>query len=555
MSRRRSLLALAAGLGAALLVACAPPAWPALGPTPPPRPLYLYTPPLDEATARSLTSQEGVFQAAEPASLLAQVRSGQVDAALYLTQPGEPMPSGVSGSVLGVDDAVLLQPWLDPPLSLSGEQARALLAGSLSTWEAIPGATYTTPTVHRSGAIRWQRSSPLPPPQSGELAVGRAGDLHPGWLPVPVDGLLPTAQNLAEGRYPLARRLLALRPPGRGSATPPDPRLLPSGFVPPERLHDPITLTAVGDFMLSRAVAPLILSQGPDFLLAGVKDELKGDIVFGNLESPIGVKGRPLPDKGIWFRAPPEAVGVLKRAGVTAVTIANNHILDYDTENFLETIETLDAAGIKYAGGGRTLTEARRPTVIEAGGVRIAIVAASAFADLYYSENYPRRYTATDTLPGVVPLREDYLAEDIRAARQVADVVLVTFHWGIEYQNFPTDEMVRIAHFCIDQGADLVLGHHPHAIQGFDFYKGKFIAYSMGNFIMDDQSLGRLQQESMILHIGLTRQGVQSVAVVPVLAERIGRPVVQQDAAAAALLEKYRRISGWDQPGGKVPGW
>ena len=565
VSPHRRPLLLALVLGAALLVAAVPPAWPALRPAPVPAaepappPLLLYTPPLDEAAARALGGSQYRYRAAAAAALLAALRSGEAQAGLYVTSPGEPAPTGFASVVLGVDPgAVILRPWLDPALSLTTAEAGDLLAGRLTTWEALPDVTLATPTVRRRGAIAWQKTAPLPPPHSGELALAAPGDLHPGWLPVPVGGVLPSAENLVQGRYPLARRLLKLYPPTEHHSAPDSEslaKLLPAPFRPSGALTDPVILTAVGDFMLSRAVAPLIHAHGPDFLLAGVQDDLRGDIIFGNLESPIGVKGRPLPDKGIWFRAPPEAVSVLERAGVTAVTVANNHILDYDTENFLETLELLDSAGIRHAGGGRTLTEARRPTVVSAGGVRVAIVAASAFADLYYSENYSRRYTASDTLPGIVPLRPDYLAEDIKAARELADVVLVTFHWGIEYQNYPTPEMVQLAHHAIDQGADLVLGHHPHAIQGFDLYRGKFIAYSMGNFIMDDQSLGRLQQESMILHIALRPDGVQSVAVTPVLAERIGRPVSVQGAEAAALMEKYRRISGWDQPGDKVAGW
>jgi poly-gamma-glutamate synthesis protein (capsule biosynthesis protein) len=305
-----------------------------------------------------------------------------------------------------------------------------------------------------------------------------------------------------------------------------------------------ITLTVAGDFMLSRGVARAMRENGTLYPVAQVRDHLAAaDLTFVNLESPVGVKGQPLPGKQIWFRAPPEAMEILKAAGVDGVTVANNHILDYDTENFLETLDTLKANGIHYVGGGRNITEARRPMVLKAKGVKVAFLGYSQFADLFFDWNYPRAFAATDTLAGVPRIQEDWLAADIKAAREQADVVAVAYHWGDEFQNYPNEEQKRIAHLSIDLGADLVLGYHPHAIQGFELYKGKVIAYSTGNFIMDRQDTD-LARESMLLDFTVAKSGVRSLHVLPVWI-KAEQPYIMTGAEGESLLQKMRTISDW----------
>lgn len=305
-----------------------------------------------------------------------------------------------------------------------------------------------------------------------------------------------------------------------------------------------ITLTVAGDFMLSRGVARAMRENGTLYPIEKVREHLAAaDLTVVNLESPIGVKGQPLPGKQIWFRAPPEAMEVLKAAGVDGVTVANNHILDYDTANFLETLDALKANGILYVGGGRDITEARKPMVLEARGVKVAFLGYSQFADLFFDWNYPRSFAATDTVAGVPRIQEDWLAADIKAAREQADVVAVAYHWGDEFQNYPNEEQKRIAHLTVDLGADLVLGYHPHAIQGFELYKGKLIAYSTGNFIMDRQDTD-LARESMLLDFTVAKDGVRSMTVLPVWI-KAEQPYIMTGAEGETLLQKMRTISGW----------
>ncbi|BDG60206.1 capsular polysaccharide biosynthesis protein [Caldinitratiruptor microaerophilus] len=309
--------------------------------------------------------------------------------------------------------------------------------------------------------------------------------------------------------------------------------------LPPPRREG--TLAVVGDIMLARGVATAIARHGIEYPFAAVAGRLRAaDYAFANLESPLGVKGKPIPGKGIWFRARPETVAGLRFAGIDGLTLANNHILDYDTENFLETLAILRENGLGVAGAGEDLETARRPLIAEAGGVRVAFLGYSQFADLFWDWHYRRPFAATDSRPGVAPIREDTLAQDIARAREQADVVAVAYHWGDEYVNYPGAEQRRLAHRTIDLGADLVLGFHPHAVQGVERYRKGLIAYSLGNFVMDQKR--PVTRESMILEIRLTPEGVDAYQVVPVMIED-AQPRILDGDAARNLLEKIERIS------------
>lgn len=482
-----------------------------------------------------LPALEGVevLRTPEPAPALMR---GEADAAVI---GGDPPPT-LAAFPLRVREQIILQGWLDEPLSLTLSEAEALLP----------------------------QLGPPGEPERGALAAGRLADLRPGWRAVPVDGVAPTPQTVRSGEYPLAERLMvAYRPEDEARIAPLRETLraafsgsaegsavggsaggaggvAPGGEAGGAGQADWIRLSVAGDFMLARGVARAMRENGTLYPIEKVRDHLSSaDLAFANLESPIGVTGRPLPGKQIWFRAAPEAVELLKAAGLDGVTVANNHIMDYDEENFLETLDLLAEAGIPWTGGGRNLEEARRPLVLEAQGVRIAFLGYSEFADLFFDWDYPRSFAATEDRPGVPAIREDWLAEDIRAAREVADVVAVALHWGVEFVNYPTEEQQRLARYMVDQGADLVLGYHPHAIQGFELYNGGFIAYSLGNFIMDRQDTD-LARESMILDFLIGPDGVKQVEVHPVWIHA-EQPHILQGEEAARLRQKMQEISGW----------
>ena len=198
------------------------------------------------------------------------------------------------------------------------------------------------------------------------------------------------------------------------------------------------------------------------------------------------------------------------RAGFKVVNLANNPSMYQGVEGLLRTIELLDNAGIPHAGGGRNLAEARRPAIVESKGIRVAFVCrtsvyaitAAATADrggvavVRVSTSYepPPRFFE---MPGVPPIihtatnPEDVAAmqDDVRAAKKQADVVVVSWHWGVSPTGGGTGELVEyqmeMGHAAIDAGADLVVGHHPHLIQPIEVYKGKIIFYSIANLVHD----------------------------------------------------------------------
>ena len=276
----------------------------------------------------------------------------------------------------------------------------------------------------------------------------------------------------------------------------------------------PVSIDLVGDVMLARGVGRLIAAQGADAPWRNVADTLgQADYVFANLESPTGTGGFPIPHKGIWFRADPQVVDGLLYAHIGGVSLANNHILDYGEPVLLQTMDILRSHGIGYAGAGLDLAAARAPLLVDIQGVRVAFLAYSTFADLVFSRQYPRPFAAADDRAGVAPARVDYVQEDVARARGEADVVIVAFHWGVEYTHVPDEQQVELAHAAIAAGADVVVGTHPHALQGIEYYKNGLIFYSLGNFVMDQVKPVTVQ--TVIARLYVDRQGVSGLQVIP----------------------------------------
>ncbi len=311
---------------------------------------------------------------------------------------------------------------------------------------------------------------------------------------------------------------------------------------------DEITLTAVGDVMLGRGSGSKINQFGLDFPFGLVGERLSAaDITFCNLEAPLGTTGTMIPGKEIWLRGKPEYVECLKKAGIDVLNLANNHVLDYDSPCLLETMEILDKNRIAYAGAGTNVNTAREPAVVEARGLKVAFLGYTEFADpgLFWDFHYRRSFVASETEPGCNPLDMALVAEDITKARALADLVVVVYHWGQEDIPYPqafnpNNNLEAIARRTIDLGANLVLGTHPHAVQGYEVYGGGLIAYSLGNFVNDQKR--DTQKESMILELQAGPSGVLSARVTPCWIEST-RPRFMEGEEAQRLLEKIEEIS------------
>ncbi|MDQ7794266.1 MAG: CapA family protein [bacterium] len=507
-------------------------------------------------------SLEAIQVPADPRQLARLLNRGDVDVVLLVGPyqvEGEAVPPALLEAWLVPGEpfweaVVPVVRFLHPLRELTAAEGRALLEGRApeggGAQPCFPLRLMTAAAFLDGPA--WDGISLLAPEQLNVAVQALA-----------VGGVAPTTENLATGAYPLSRPLHVLvrssgRPLGWNLAWPqpvlrryePNLEALQAflGFLDTAEAHRAasgegraVTLAAVGDIMLARGVGRLVAEQGPHYPFDLVRDRVQAaDVGFANLESPLGTSGQPLPGKVIWFRADPAAAEGLARSGFGVLTLANNHILDYDSELLLDTLDLLDRHGLAYTGAGRNLEEAMRPVLFRAGDLTLAFLGFSDFAHIYWSVSYPRTFAATATRPGVAPADPVVVAQAIALAKEEADFVIAAFHWGDEYVNYPNADQLRMGRHAVEAGADIVLGSHPHAVQGFELYQGGFIAYSLGNFIMDQRK--PIQVESMILEIEFTSSGIRQVRVLPARIEE-HRPAILDGDAAVEALEKLRRIS------------
>ncbi len=258
--------------------------------------------------------------------------------------------------------------------------------------------------------------------------------------------------------------------------------------------------------MLSGSGSVTFQRRGFDYPFAATAGELhKGDIVVGNLEAPIARGGTEFTDKRFRFRTAPKTAAALREAGFAVVTLANNHMMDFGPAALHETLVHLDKTGVAHTGAGDSLAAARQEAVITVADKRVAFLA--------YSMTFPTEFYATPDSAGTAPGYPRYFREDIARARAGADHVIVSFHWGSEQATAPHPYQVEAARAAIDSGADAVIGHHPHVLQGIEWYKRGVILYSLGNFVFGTMS--RTSDRSVIARITLDN-GVKKVELVPI---------------------------------------
>ncbi len=306
--------------------------------------------------------------------------------------------------------------------------------------------------------------------------------------------------------------------------------------LPAITLAEPVVINAVGDIMLAGSGTDLFKRTGYDYPFAATAATLlQGDLNIGNLESPIARSGTEFAGKKFRFKTDPSAASALRKAGFTHLSLANNHILDFGPQALHETIRALNDRGIRHAGAGPDLRSARQGSIVTVKGVRIALLA--------YSLTYPEEFYAGDGRAGTAPGYETYYRADIARAKQSADYVFVSFHWGTECAEFPRQYQKSTARKAIDAGADVILGHHPHVLQGIEFYKRGVIFYSLGNFAFASRS--RKADRSMIARITLDN-GISAVEAIPlnVLYTDVRfQPRLLDAAGGAALARHLTRLS------------
>ncbi len=286
------------------------------------------------------------------------------------------------------------------------------------------------------------------------------------------------------------------------------PTAAPTPTAPPP---GPVVLGFAGDVNLDEDSYPVkkYTSAGKGILGVLSKDLVEemnqADIMMLNNEFSYSSGGTEEQDKSYTFRANPGRVGILGEMGVDIVSLANNHALDFGPEALIDTFSTLDTAGIDYVGAGETMARAKAPVYKKVGDKTIAYVAASRVV-------FDMDWYATDTTPGMIGTYDPaMILESIQEAKDNSDFVVIYVHWGVEQKNYPEEYQRTLAQKYIDAGADAVIGCHPHVMQGIEFYKGKPIAYSLGNYWFNKSN-----KESGMLKLYLDPDGTTRVQLLPV---------------------------------------
>ncbi len=260
------------------------------------------------------------------------------------------------------------------------------------------------------------------------------------------------------------------------------------------------------------------------------------DIMCLNNEFTYSTTGSPLNGKAYTFRAHPSRVDILKEMGVDIVTLANNHVFDYGETSFLDTLDTLKSADILYYGAGKNLDEAISPVYFDIQGKTLAYVAASR------AEKYKMTPQATEDSPGILRCYDTQLfIETIEEASKNADYVIAYVHWGTEYSFELEDVQLSTGRDYLDAGADIVIGAHPHCLQGMEYYNGKPIVYSLGNLWFNNKTL-----DTMLLNIHFSGDDTTEnidLEIVPAIQSELVTRIVTEETEKERIYSFLEEIS------------
>ncbi|MEW9671006.1 CapA family protein [Ammoniphilus sp. 3BR4] len=301
-----------------------------------------------------------------------------------------------------------------------------------------------------------------------------------------------------------------------------------------EEVVSPIVLTFAGDSMMAGRVADIVKQKGPHYPFTDAAPIFQeSDLSMLNLETAIS-KGGEAKQKEYTFRSDPMMAEALRQAGIDIVTVANNHALDYGTEAFLDTLDHLKKAGVHYVGGGKNQDEAYAPVQVEVKGKKISVFGFSrvlAEANWHAGLNHPGMSSAYD--PELV-----YRA--VQPYIDQSDYTVVYLHWGQELAEQPLPYQVQLAHGLIDLGVDLVIGSHPHVLQGLEWYKDKLIAYSLGNFVFTTSRVNEGRQ-SGILQIALAGDKI-TPRFIPMYIDQ-GAVWLADEEISRQIMDRLSRLS------------
>ncbi len=440
--------------------------------------------------------------------------------------------------------AVVTSPRL-PVRSLALDQAKAALSGQVTDWSDLGSPTSVKrEVVQRFGGPDAANANPalsvasydelvgLFPAHPGVVSLASASELDFRANSLIVDDFDPVRDPDPGDAYPF-RRDLVLEfgdrvPTGLANLA----RELATQVESDPAPDQAFTVTMVGDIILGRTVHTIMTrlnDYAAPFRL--VADELaKADLTIGDLECSLS-DTIPPPDDPFTFQFMTFTAGAqgLRLAGIDGVSQANNHSMNFGAGGMRDTLAALDAAGIRHFGIGETLDQACEPAIFDVRGTRVAF--------LGYDGITGDTNGATGDSAGTAPLSAERLSQDIVAANKRAEVVIPFIHWGVEYTLTPTSEQRSLARRAIDAGATMVVGSHPHWVQGIEEYRGRPIVYSLGNFVFD-QDWSPETKQGLIMHLVFQGSRLAALRLVPVLIESFYQPRVLTGKEKTVILDR-----------------
>jgi poly-gamma-glutamate synthesis protein (capsule biosynthesis protein) len=408
--------------------------------------------------------------------------------------------------------------------------ARALLAGEVDGWSELAQPAGEI-TITASGVGPGVGGSAVGHAASPQAALDAVRADPSGLALVPADEVDPTVRVLTVGGvHPLR--------------TPEAYPLVTDADSPPGAV---VTVTVVGDIMLGRRVGAAMAAAGD---LAGPLRPLaerlaSADVTVGNLESTLSRDGSPT-QGGDSFAADPDVAAGLQLAGFDVLSLANNHVGDWGDAALVQTVDRVRAMGIQPVGAGPDLAQARAPVVLEHDGVRIGIIATESIGESPAAGTAQPGTNRLNMPPRTGPLDQAALQRitgDIAALATQVDTVIVIPHWGTQYTNVPEPSQRQVAAAFAEAGADLVLGGHPHWVQGWEMVGSTLVVHSLGNFVFDMDFM-RETQEGVFLEITTWAGRVVAVEPVPYVIGDDFAPRPASAERAGPILDLMRETSG-----------